>query len=132
MDFIFPDIHWVVIVIACCFMLLDILTGFIQAVINKNVDSQVMKRGLLHKCGFMLAIVFGCLCEYSMYYIDLGFTVPIQDAVCIYIIVTEMVSVLENLAKISPELANVKFMDIFKRDKVGDSDSDKNNPGGGI
>ena len=132
MNFIFPDIHWVVIIIACCFMLLDILTGFIQAVINKNVDSQVMKRGLLHKCGFMLAIVFGCLCEYSMCYIDLGFTVPIQDAVCIYIIVTEMVSILENLAKISPELANVKFMDIFKRDKVGDIDSNKNNPGGGI
>ncbi len=117
MDFIAPDIHWMLIIIACCFMMLDIITGFIQAVINKCVDSQVMKRGLLHKCGFLLAIVFGCLCEYSMYYIDLGFTVPIQDTVCVYIIVTEMVSVLENLAKISPELADAKFMNIFKKDK---------------
>ena len=73
MNFIVPDIHWMVIIIACCFMLLDIFTGFIGAVVNKCVDSQVMKSGLLHKCGFMLAIVFGCLCEYSMYYIDLGF-----------------------------------------------------------
>ena len=117
MNFIVPDIHWIVIVITCCFMILDIFSGFIASVINKNVDSQIMKRGLLHKCGFMLAIIFGCLCEYSMLYIDLGFTVPIQNAVCIYIIVTEMVSVLENLAKISPELAGAKFMSIFARDK---------------
>ena len=115
--FIPPDIHWMVIVIACCFMVLDFATGFIAAIVNKCVDSQVMKLGLFHKCGFMLAIVFGCLCEYSMYYIDLGFTVPIQDVVCVYIIVTEIVSVLENLAKISPELANAKFMNIFARDK---------------
>ena len=117
MDFIAPDIHWVIIVITCCFMVLDIISGFTQAVVNKCVDSKVMKQGLIHKCGFMLAIAFGCLCEYSMLYINLGFTMPIQDAVCIYIIVTEIISILENLAKISPELANAKFMNIFARDK---------------
>ena len=115
MEMLVPDIHWPLIIIACCFMLLDIITGFTQAVINKNVDSKVMKRGLLHKCGFMLAIVFGCLCEYAMSYVDLGFTIPIQDAVCIYIIVTEVMSNLENLGRISPDLANAKFMELFKR-----------------
>lgn len=114
-EFIVPDIHWAIIVIACCFMLLDLLTGFAQAVINKCVESTKMKTGLMHKCGFLLAIIFGCLCEYAMGYIDLGFTVPVQDAVCLFIILTEIVSNLENLAKISPELANSKFMDIFKR-----------------
>lgn len=117
MEFIAPDINWMIIIIACSFMLLDIITGFMQAVINKCVDSQIMKKGLLHKCGFMLAIAFGCLCEYSMLYINLGFTMPIQDAVCIYIIATEVISILENLAKISPELADAKFMNIFARDK---------------
>lgn len=114
-DFVAPDIHWAVIVIACAFMVLDIVSGFIGAIVNRNVNSTKMKLGLWHKCGFMLAIVFGCLCEYSMNYIDLGFTLPIQDAVCIFIIATELVSILENLAKISPELANAKFMDIFTR-----------------
>ena len=121
--FITPDIHWAVIIIACCFMLLDILTGFVQAIINQDVSSTVMKKGLIHKCGFLLAIVFGCLCEYTVNYIDLGFTLPIQDAVCIYIIITELVSVLENLGKISPELANAKFMNIFKRKEVDKNDS---------
>ena len=123
MFMIVPDIHWPIIIIACMFMVLDILTGFTQAVINKNVDSQIMKKGLIHKCGFILAIAFGCLCEYSMMYVDLGFSIPIQDAVCIYIIATEIVSILENLAKISPELSNSKFMQIFNR---------KDASGGGI
>ena len=113
MSFIVPDIHWVIIVITCCFMFMDIITGFIQAVVNKCVDSQVMKTGLFHKCGFLLAIALGCLCEYSMLYIDLGFNAPIQDVVCGYIIVMELISILENLSKISPELASSKFMEIF-------------------
>ncbi len=116
---IVPNIPWVIIVIACSFMLLDIVTGFVQAIINKCVDSTKMKQGLWHKCGFILAIAFGCLCEYTMNYIDLGFTIPIQNAVCVFIILTEIVSILENLCKISPELSNVKFMSIFKGNSGG-------------
>ena len=113
--FVIPEINWPVIVIACCFMLLDIVTGFVSAVVNKCVDSSKMKMGMWHKCGFLLAIGFGVLCEYSVNYIDLGFTLPIQDAVCVYIILTELVSILENLGQISPSLASAEFMSIFKR-----------------
>lgn len=109
-------INWAVVALACGFMLMDIITGFTQACVNKVVDSQVMKMGLLHKCGFLLAIVFGFMCEASMYYIDLGFTMPVGSAVCAYVILTEIMSNLENLAKISPELSEQKFMEIFKHD----------------
>lgn len=115
MEFVLPEINYPVIAIACSFMVLDIITGFTAAVEKKKVDSSVMKMGLLHKCGFILAILFGWLCEYSMGYVDLGFTLPIGNAVCIYIILTEVTSILENLSMISPELANSKFMDIFNR-----------------
>lgn len=110
-----PDIHWALITITLCFMLLDFVTGFVQACVNHDVQSTVMKSGLFHKCGFVLAIVFACLCEYTMSYVDMGFTVPIQDAVCVYIIATEIVSNLENLGKISPELSESKFMEIFEQ-----------------
>lgn len=116
--FIAPVINWPVIVIALCFMLLDLVTGFTQACVNHCVDSKIMKDGLFHKCGFMLSIVFACLCEYASGYIDLGFTVPVQIAVCSFIIFTEIVSNIENLGKISPELAGTKFMDIFRRDDM--------------
>lgn len=107
------DINWILIIITCCFMLLDLITGFTQACVNRCVDSSVMKRGLWHKCGFLLAIIFGCLCEVTMKFVDLGFTMPIQEAVCIFIIITEIASNLENLGKINPELKEKKFMKIF-------------------
>ena len=37
------------IAIACAFMVMDILTGFIGAVINGNVSSAKMRVGLGHK-----------------------------------------------------------------------------------
>lgn len=109
------SVNWVIICLACAFMMLDIVSGFTQAVVNKCVDSSKMKQGLWHKCGFLLAIIFGWLCECSMIYIDLGFSLPIQNAVCAFIILTEIVSILENLGKISPELSDKKFMSIFNR-----------------
>lgn len=112
------DINWALIVIACIFMVLDLVTGFVGAVVNHEVQSNKMKAGLFHKCGFMLAIVFGVVCEYAMSYVDLGFTVPIQMAVCTFIICIEIMSILENLGKISPELAGSRFLKIFKSDKI--------------
>lgn len=112
------DINWSLCGVTCLFMLLDIITGFVKAVVNKTVDSQVMKTGIWHKCGFIMAIVFACLCEISIGYVDMGFAFPMVTAVCGYLIATECVSILENLAKISPELANAKFMGIFKSNKI--------------
>ena len=43
------------------FCLADILTGFIQAVINKNVDSKIMRTGLLHK-SLITIILFLSIC----------------------------------------------------------------------
>lgn len=107
-------VNFPLIVVTLLFMLLDLITGFTQACVNKCVDSTKMKQGLWHKCGFMLAIIFAILCEYAMQFVDLGFAVPVQYAVCVFIIFTEIISNLENLGKISPELASSKFMEIFK------------------
>ena len=117
------DVNWALIVIACVFMVLDLITGFCAAVKNHEVQSTKMKQGLWHKCGFLLAIVFGCLCEYAMSYVDLGFTMPIQVAVCTFIIIIEVMSILENLGKLSPELAASGFLKIFKSDKIPAEDA---------
>lgn len=111
-------ISYHLIVITLLFMGMDIITGFLQAVVNKCIDSQIMKRGLFHKCGFVLAIVLAYLCEYTMIYIDMGFTLPMVQAVCMFIIATELISNLENIGKISPELNNSKFMSLFKSSKI--------------
>ena len=52
----FSSIAWQIIT-PICFSLADILTGFIQALINKNPDSQIMRAGLLHKILIILVII---------------------------------------------------------------------------
>lgn len=117
MGFHMLDFNWWIVVITLCFIVMDFASGFIQALANKDVQSEKLRKGLFHKCGFTLAIVFGLMCEWAMQFVDLGFNVPIASVVCSYIILTEVMSILENLGKLSPELASTGFMSIFKRDE---------------
>lgn len=110
-------IDWHILIVVLAFIVLDVITGILQAVMNKGLDSTVMRDGLFHKSAFLLAIAFAYACEYGMVYLDLGFNLPIVGAVCVYICLTETVSVLENLGKLNPELANSKFMQLFASTK---------------
>ena len=111
------NFNWYIIIATLLFIVFDFVSGFVQAVANKNVQSEKLRQGLFHKCGFVFAIVFGILCEWAMSFVDLGFDVPIAITICVYIMLTEIMSVLENLGKLSPELASSGFMSIFKRDE---------------
>lgn len=119
------NVNWILIAITCAFIVMDLITGFAQACVNHCVDSQKMKTGLWHKCGFLLAIIFGYLCEITMQIVDLGFTIPVAYTVCVFIIMTEMVSNLENLGKISPELKEKSFMKIFNAEGRGEMADEK-------
>lgn len=75
------------------FSLCDVLTGFIQAIINNEVQSKVMREGLLHK-SLIIIIVFLSFVASLTFNISL-----ISKVVCIYVIVMETMSILENLGK---------------------------------
>ncbi len=105
MNLQFSNIIWQ-IVTPLIFSLADIITGYIQAVINKNVDSQVMREGLLHK---MLLIVILILSFIMQFAFGLSF---ISVVVCVYICLMETTSILENLKKAGIDL---KITDIFER-----------------
>lgn len=101
----FSNIVWQVIT-PLIFSGLDILTGYIQAVINKNVDSKVMREGLLHKCLLIVAIVIGYVVEYAF-----GLK-TVSSVITVYICVMELMSILENLKKAGVDLK--AFGDILK------------------
>ena len=107
--------NWYIVIATFCFIVLDFASGFAQACANQEVKSEKLRNGLFHKCGFMLAIALGLLCEWTMQFVNIGFDVPVASAVCIYIILTEIMSILENLGKLSPTLAEAGFMSIFKK-----------------
>ena len=107
--------NWWIIVATLLFIVFDFASGFVQACANRNVSSTKLREGLFHKCGFIFAICFGLLCEWSMQFIDLGFDVPIATAICVYIILTEITSILENLGELSPEFADTRFLSFFSK-----------------
>lgn len=99
----FSSIIWQVIT-PLIFSGLDILTGYIQAVINKNVDSQVMREGLLHKCLLIVAIVIGYVVEYAF-----GIS-AVANVITVYICLMEIMSIAENLKKAGLELKIFEFL----------------------
>nr|DAZ10844.1 MAG TPA: holin [Caudoviricetes sp.] len=99
----FSSIAWQVIT-PLVFSGLDILTGYIQAVINKNVDSKIMREGLLHKCLLIVAIVIGYIVEYAF---NLS---AVSSVITVYICVMELMSILENIKKAGIDLKILDFL----------------------
>lgn len=83
------------------FMLGDIISGVVSAVILKNLDSQKMREGLLRKVLLILIVLLG-------FVVGGAFKITfVSKAVCIYIIVMETVSILENVKKAGIDLGKL-------------------------
>ena len=104
---------WHIAAIVAAFVVMDLVTGVMQAVANKALDSTKMRAGLWHKSGFIMAVILAALVEWAMQFIDLGFTLPLFVPVCVFIILTEIVSIFENVCQLSPELADSKLAQLF-------------------
>lgn len=88
----FSNIIWQILA-PIIFSFADIVTGYIQAVINHDVDSQKMRTGLLHKMLILIVIILS-------FVIQITFNIDyISSFVCIYVILMELVSICENLQK---------------------------------
>lgn len=85
-------------------IILDIVTGITQACYNRTIDSSKMRSGVYHKLSFIFAVSVAAFIEYAMNYIDLGYTLPLIVPTCGYIVLTELVSIVENISKMNPEL----------------------------
>lgn len=105
---------WYLFVIPLVFNILDSITGFTAAVANQTVSSSAMREGLFHKLSFIFALILAALLQYASGLLDLGVEIPTLAAVAVFIILTEAVSILENIAEMNPTLANNGFFKIFE------------------
>ena len=97
------------------FVLLDLVTGLIKAFKNHEYTSTLMREGLYHKCGSVLTVIFGILVDYAQTYVDIGVNIPMASAVCGYIILMEIGSIIENVCQINPEILPDKLKSYFKK-----------------
>lgn len=95
------------------FILLDMVTGIINAFKNKRYTSTVMREGLFHKCGSVLCVVLGVLVDYAQTWLDLGVTIPLTTTICTYIVLMEVGSIVENICSINPDIMPDKLKQYF-------------------
>ena len=108
------------------FIIFDIVSGILQAISNPELSSEKLRQGAWHKMGLVLFVCLAYFIDYGTGYLDLGFNFPIVTPLCIYICITEVVSIVENITKMAPELKNTEFLRFFKSSELDDDDQKDN------
>lgn len=101
------------IIIALVFNGIDLLTGIICALKNKDLQSSKLRDGLFKKAGFILCYFMAWLVDTQGGKIGLELGVQILPIIILYACTTELVSVLENISTINPDLLPTKLMELF-------------------
>lgn len=117
-----PNHELIVISIVFLLALIDYVTGVVNAIMHGELSSEKMRKGLGHKFAYLAIICVALIVEYGSGYIDLGIKLPVFMPVCAGICLIEITSIMENCAKINPELSKSNILNIFKVDKK-ESDS---------
>lgn len=94
-----------VMIIALAFNGLDFLTGMVKGWKNDGgLSSTKLRDGLFKKVGFVLCYLLAYLINYAGHYIDLGIDIDLLPIICGYVILTEIVSIIENISQINGNL----------------------------
>lgn len=88
---------------------LDLVSGYLAAMHNGEVNSSCMFEGMFKKLSEVLAIVVAKATEFAIAVFgaaELGMSssIPVCTAVCVFITVYELVSVVENIGKMNPTI----------------------------
>lgn len=110
------------LVLILTLVIIDYGSGLIGSIANGTFNSSKAREGLLHKFAYAIVLVVTVIIEKLAVYYDLGYVYAdaLFTLVCIWIIITEVGSILENVIKINPSLADNDFMQIFANQHKAD------------
>lgn len=99
----------VMISVALALAVFDVVTGYVAAIKNGDLNSSIMRSGLWSKLGEVFAIVVAFAIEFAVSFygdafIHVGIDIPVTTGVCAYITVYELTSIIENIGKLNPDL----------------------------
>ena len=119
-----PIHELIVIGIVFLLVLIDYVTGVINAIMQEELSSKRMREGLGHKFTYLAVICVALIIEYGSDYINLGIELPVFIPVCTGICLTEITSIIENCVKINPELSSSNILNIFNINKKNNERED--------
>lgn len=99
--------------IAVIFHLIDLASGLIAAIRRKELQSAKMRDGLFKKIGFIFCYLLAFIIDTQGAYIGFQLGTAILPVFVIYAITTELVSIIENVSKINPDLIPEKLQEMF-------------------
>lgn len=101
------------VIVALGFNGLDLLTGFIAAVKNKQIQSSKLRDGLFKKVGFIFCYFVAWVVDNYGTSVGFHFDFNILPVILLYVCTTELVSILENISKINTDILPDRLMELF-------------------
>ncbi|MCL2083130.1 MAG: phage holin family protein [Oscillospiraceae bacterium] len=99
--------HALPLIVIVAALVLDYISGFLAAAHNGELSSRKGRRGIIKKVSFLLMLFLGFLLDAAVPYfaqVGLSAEIPVQLPfgliICAWIVITEAISVLENLCRI--------------------------------
>lgn len=103
-----------IILVALVFNGLDLITGIVGAIkYGEQIKSSKLRDGLFKKVGFVFCYALGVLINYAENFLTLPFGVDLVPVICIYVIITEVVSIIENISKINSDILPEKLKELI-------------------
>ena len=99
--------------VALIFNAVDLITGIIGAVKNKDLESGKMRDGIFKKVGFIICYVLAILLDNFGGVVGIQIGIKLLPIICVYVIMTEVVSIIENINRINPDLLPDKLKELF-------------------
>lgn len=119
-----PTHKLIVIGIVFLLVLIDYVTGLVNAIMHGELSSEKMRKGLGHKFAYLAIICVALIVEYGSDYINLGIELPVFMPVCTGICLIEITSIMENCVKINPELSGSNVLNIFNIERKDNNDKE--------
>lgn len=109
-----------IILVALVFNGFDLITGVVGALREgEQIKSNKLRDGLFKKMGFIFCYTLGVAINYAESYLTLPFGVDLVPVICSYAIITEVVSIIENISKINSDILPDKLKELIGFNEVG-------------
>lgn len=110
-----------IILVALVFNGLDLITGIVGAIKDgEQIKSSKLRDGLFKKVGFVFCYALGVLINYAENLLTLPFGVDLVPVICTYAVITEVVSIIENISKINPDILPEKLKTLIGYSERGE------------
>lgn len=100
------------------FIIIDYITGVINAALKNSISSQKMREGLGHKATYIILLSVCYTIDAIQLNTELNLPTKLFPIVSCGILLIELTSIIENICEINPELKQANFMYIFEKNNT--------------